>query len=36
MGSKGRFKGAAQLVAEQAVKAFFRELFRALFKGWLP
>ncbi len=30
-----RFKSAAQFVAEQAVKAFFRELFKAIFRTWL-
>ena len=35
MGNKGIWKTAGQWLAEQAAKAFFRELFRALFKEWL-
>lgn len=35
MGKQGRWKTAGQWLAEQAVRAFFRELFRALFKAWL-
>lgn len=35
MGNKGHWKIAGQWLAEQAVRAFFRELFSALVKAWL-
>jgi hypothetical protein len=35
MGNKGNWKTAGQWLAEQAVRAFFRELFRMIFNGWL-
>ena len=35
MQQKGRFKTAAQWLAEQAARAVFRELFKALLKHWL-
>ena len=35
MDNKGLFKTAGQWLAEQAARAFFREVFRMIFKGWL-
>lgn len=35
MGKTGRWKTAGQWLAEQAARAFFRELARALLRYWL-